>query len=80
MASSKESNASSSSSKKRPRDDQLKGAWAQMPSKRLKRHEFGSLILEEVEEEEVENSSLEVKFEKGNDANPKVKVEESIPD
>ena len=79
MASSKESNASSSSSKKRPRDDQLKGAWAQMPSKRLKRNEFGSLILEEVEEE-IENSSLEVKFEIENVANPKVKVEESIPD
>ena len=79
MASSKESNASSSS-KKRPRDDQLKGAWAQPPSKRLKRNEFGSLILDEVEEEEVENSSLEVKFEKENEANAKVKEEESIPD
>jgi DNA-binding cell septation regulator SpoVG len=79
MASSKESNASCSSSKKRPRDEQLKGAWAQMPSKRLKRNEFGSLILEEVEED-IENSSLEVKFENENVANPKVKVEESIPD
>lgn len=49
-----------------------------MPSKRLKRNEFGSLILEEIEEEEIENSSLEVKFEKKNDANAKVKEEESI--
>jgi hypothetical protein len=36
--------------------------------------------LEEIEEEEIENSSLEVKFEKKNDANAKVKEEESIPD
>jgi len=38
------------------------------------------LILEEIEEEEIENSSLEVKFEKKNDANAKVNEDESIPE
>jgi hypothetical protein len=36
--------------------------------------------LEEIEEEEIENSSLEVKFEKKNDANAKVNEDESIPE
>lgn len=38
------------------------------------------MILEEIEEEEIENSSLEVKFEKKNDANAKVNEDESIPE
>ena len=38
------------------------------------------MILEEIEEEEIENSSLEVKFEKRIDANCKGDVDESIPE
>ena len=36
----------------------------QHTSKRIRRNEYGSLELEEIEEDELENSSLGIKFEK----------------
>lgn len=84
-SSSKESN----SSKKRGRDEiaDCRGARnsnggnaAQMPSKRLKRNEYGSLIMDEVAEEEVENSSQSqvIKFER--QILKEEVVEETIPE
>lgn len=42
----------------------------QHASKRIRRNEFGSLELEEIQEDELENSSLGIKFEKQPDKKP----------
>jgi len=57
-------------------------AGAQLPSKRLKRNEFGSLILEEIEEGEIESSSLAIKFEKNTEKpnHRQVVIDETIPE
>lgn len=42
----------------------------QHTSKRIRRNEFGSLELEEIQEDELENSSLGIKFEKQPEKKP----------